>query len=156
GAESTRTAGPRAPRSALPTVWPLIRKFFDYLEANAEEYWHVPALEIEHSEPDRPPERKEESLYSAAYEEVTYRDSADDNHEGPVLDGAEAQEAFDLEREGERIARRLRFLSTVARLWQIAAHHDSESPRVSVAKSHDQRETFALWLATAQENQQRL
>ena len=155
-AESVASAAPAAARSARFPTWPLIKKFFDYLEANAEEYWQVPALELDRSGPERAPEQEEESLYSAAYEEMTYHDSADDNQEGAVADGGEVQEEFDLERQGERIARRLRFLSTVARLWQLAAHHDSERRNVSAPKGQEQREAFGLWLATARENQQRL
>jgi hypothetical protein len=146
----------RASRSALPRAWPLIKKFFDYLEANAEEYWQVPALEVDHGGSETVAEREEESLYSAAWEEVTYRDSADDNQEGAVADAGEDQEEFDLERQGERIARRLRFLSTVARLWQIAAHHDSRGGGIRVSKNQEQREVLALWLATAQQNHQQL
>jgi hypothetical protein len=146
----------RAPRSALAHGWPLIKKFFDYLESNAEEYWQVPALELDHGGSEAVPEREEESLYSAAWEEVTYRDSADDNQEGAVADGGEEQDEFDLEREGGRIARRLRFLSTVARLWQIAAHHNSGSTGISGLRSQEQKDTFALWLTTARQNQEQL
>src|SRR5262249_20863733 len=51
----------------------LIAKFFDYLEANAEEYWEVPRPEMaapsEPGEPGAAPaEEEEESPYSAAYE----------------------------------------------------------------------------------------
>jgi hypothetical protein len=146
----------RASRSTPPSTWLLIKKFFDYLEANAEEYWHVPTFELDHDGADTLPEEAEESIYSAAYEEVTYRDSADDNQEGAVAEGGEPQEEFDLEREGERIARRLHFLSTVARLWQLAARHDCQRATLSPSKSQEQRETFRLWLNTARENQQRL
>lgn len=156
GAENVRPAALGTPRSAPSPVWPLIKKFFDYLEANAEDYWHVPALELDKAESDTEPGQDEESLYSAAYEEVTYRDSADDNQEGAVADGSEIQDTFGLEEEGQRIARRLRFLSTVARLWQIAAHHDSERAPNSAGKSLEQGETFGVWLATARRNQQRL
>jgi hypothetical protein len=159
-ASASRSAEPvpHAPSATLPRkeVWPLIRKFFDYLEANAEEYWHVPALELGDGRSNTASEREEESLYSAAYEEVTYRDSADDNQEGSVADGRETQEEFDLEQEEERLARRLRFLSTVARLWQIAVHYNAENAASAAPRSQEQRETFALWQATAVENQQQL
>jgi hypothetical protein len=146
----------RASRSPLSPAWLLIKKFFDYLEANAEEYWHVPALELDHGRSEPASEPAEESIYSAAYEEVTYRDSADDNQEGAVADGSEAREPFDLEREGERIARHLRFLSTVARLWQLAARYDGQNATASAPKNQEQRDTFGLWLVTARDNQQRL
>ena len=94
----------------------LVVRFFDYLEANAEEFWEVPALDVVESEAE---DEEEEDLYGAAYEDVTYEDSTDDS-EGAVSDGGPAEE-FDLEREGERLDRRLRFQTTLARLWQVAA-----------------------------------
>jgi hypothetical protein len=142
---------------ARPTLtWPLIKKFFDHLEANAEEYWHVPVLELDAGRPEMQPDEEEESLYSAAYEEVTYRDSADDNQEGSVVDGSEELGEFDLEQEGERIGRRLGFLCTVARLWQIAAHQEPSGVARRVPKNKEQKEVFAGWLGTARQNQQQL
>ncbi len=95
----------------------LVVKFFDYLEANAEDYWEVPELDVAAGEAK---EEEEEDLYGAAYEDVTYQDSTDDD-EGAVSDGGGPREEFDLEREGERLADRLRFQTTLARLWQAAA-----------------------------------
>jgi hypothetical protein len=95
----------------------LIVKSFDYLEANAEEFWEVPTLELVEAEAQ---EEEEEDLYGAAYEGVTFEDSTDDP-EGAVSDGGDAGGEFDLEREGERLDRRLRFQMTLARLWQVAA-----------------------------------
>src|SRR5262249_16816055 len=40
----------------------LVRKFFDYLEANAEEYWHVPRLEAGAIDA---PDEKEDDLFGA-------------------------------------------------------------------------------------------
>src|SRR5207245_8645738 len=60
-AESVRSSARRAPRSALSPTWLLIKKFFDHLEANAEEYWHVPALELDGAQPELEPEHEEES-----------------------------------------------------------------------------------------------
>ena len=42
-----------APRTGSDT-WPLVRKFFDYLEANAEEYGQVPLLEAPARRTSRP------------------------------------------------------------------------------------------------------
>ena len=95
----------------------LIVKFFDYLEANAEEFWEVPTLDVVDPEAK---DEEEEDLYGAAYEDVTYEDSTDDS-EGAVSDGGGPSAEFDLEREGERLDRRLRFQTTLARLWQVAA-----------------------------------
>src|SRR5262249_28505352 len=103
----------------------------------AEEYWNVPALAPVRAErPDEP----DEGLYSAAYEGVTFRDSADDNEEGSVAEGG-PQEEFDLDAEGGRLGQRLRFLSTVARLWTLAPRQAVGAPEAleawpRAARSH--------------------
>ena len=51
----------------------LVVKFFDYLEANAEDYWEVPTLDL--VEAGEEEEEEEEDLYGAAYEDVTYQDA---------------------------------------------------------------------------------
>jgi hypothetical protein len=129
--------------------WPLIRKFFDYLEANAEEYWTVPTLDLEQLPPPKAAEEDDEGLYSAAYDNVTYHDSADDNQEGALAEGGEVQDEFDLEVEGDRLGSRLRFLSTVARLWQIAA-------RQCASADAELEGVLRFWLAAAQTNHRRL
>ncbi|HWG44586.1 MAG TPA: hypothetical protein VN688_17550 [Gemmataceae bacterium] len=126
----------------------LIVKFFDYLEANAEDYWQVPELEL--SGPTLIEER-EDDLFGAAYEDVTYQDTTGDDDEGAVSDGGPIEE-FDLEQEGERLEKRLHFLSTLARLWQIAARTAMEDRRAG--QSWEQ--TPKGWLHTARDNQQRL
>jgi hypothetical protein len=120
----------------------LVRKLFDYLEANAEEYWQVPA-----PAPAAPKaaEDEEENLFGAAYEGVTYRDSADDDQEGEVLGDEPVGDEFDLAAESETLGKRLRFLSTVARLWQVAARREGIG-----------REALTGWLATARDNQRKL
>ena len=65
-------------------------------------------------------DEEEEDLYGAAYEDVTYQDSTDDD-EGAVSDGGGRRRSSTWKRESERLEKRLRFLSTLARLWQIAA-----------------------------------
>ena len=129
-------------------TWPLIQKFFDFLEANADAYWEVPGLDFANGNGENGGEEEpEEGLYDAAYAGMTYRDSADDNQEGSVAEGeGELHQEFDLERASERLLPHLRFLSTVARLWQIATHqvlHDAvELPslrRVRAGRAHDRK-----------------
>src|SRR5262249_2365126 len=120
----------------------LVRKFFDYLEANAEEYWHVPRLEAGAIDA---PDEKEDDLFGAAYEGVTYRDTADDDQEGAVVGDDSPRDEFDLETQGELLGRRLRFLSTLARLWQVASRREPADA-----------EAVAGWLATARLNQRKL
>src|SRR6267143_1787812 len=62
---------------------------------------------------------EEESLFGAAYEDMTYHDSTDDDVEGEVLDFM-PQKDFDLAQEAERLEKRLKFLATLARLWNVA------------------------------------
>src|SRR5205085_7319282 len=80
-----------------------------------------------------------------AYEGVTYQDSTDDA-EGAVSDGGGPADEFDLEREGERLEKRLRFQATLARLWQVAARFFTSAGEPPAAG----------WQAAARENQQRL
>src|SRR5439155_1590862 len=72
----------------------------------------------------------------------SYRDSTDDR-EGSVSDGGPA-ERFDLEAEAEPLERRLRFQTTLARLWRIAARHVGGEAAPSG------------WLPAARANRQRL
>ncbi|MGL5097017.1 MAG: hypothetical protein ACRDD1_15610, partial [Planctomycetia bacterium] len=109
-----------------------IGKLFDLLEANAEDHWVVPRLQGD----DAPTEQVEgatdavgdedddEGNFSAAYEGVTYRDSTADGVEGSTLSGPPvggAAEDDPLAELAETIGRRLRFLSMIARLWQLVA-----------------------------------
>jgi hypothetical protein len=132
-------------------VWPLMRKFFDYLEANAEEYGRVPTLDA------RQPEAEEETaddnggLFDAAYEDVTYRDTTADGTQSDLADDGAPAEPFNLEDETEQLERRLRFLSTLARLWQIAARHD---PGMDAAV--DRASVLTSWLAAARIQQHKL
>jgi len=100
----------------------LMRRFIDHLEANAEDYWQVPKLErtegAEQLPMPREVEEDDEPLFGAAYEGMTFQDSADDGVEGELL-GFETQQEFELEREAEKLEQRLRFLSTVARLFHV-------------------------------------
>ncbi len=132
----------------------LIIKFFDYLEANAEEFWEVPTLDVVGPEA---PDEEEEDLYGAAYEGVTYEDSTDDS-EGSVSDGGGPREEFDLEREGERLDRRLRFQTTLARLWQVAARlPDSPPPNPPPAGGGGQGGgPAAAWLRAARDKRRRM
>jgi hypothetical protein len=111
----------------------LIRKFFDYLEANADEHWEVPSLTL-HAPTEV--EEEEEDPFEAAYEGVTYQDSTAGD-EGAVSDGAPT-DVFDLEEAAERLEKRLRFLSTLARLWQIAARPAQSPAAAGIARSDPQ------------------
>jgi hypothetical protein len=129
----------------------LTRRFFDLLEANAETYWQVPRLDVlgtGDESPGKEPGDDEDDVYGAAYEGVTYKDTTDDDVESEVLD-IMPQKDFDLTHEAERIEPRLRFLATVARLWNIAS-------RVVAGAPAEQRgalqEAAAGWVEQARRN----
>ena len=116
--------------------WALVQKFFDYVEANADEYWQVPDSQFGNSKIPRQSSDQQQSiaesdqevddedtesfLYSAAYENVVYRDSSDDGVEGDVF-GTDGHGNDEWEHESRRIADRLSFLENLARMWKTAA-----------------------------------
>ncbi len=118
-------------------VWPLVRKFFDYLEANAEELWSAPQFmlgkrkskprdwdrELTAADQDDPDQDNDENagLYDAAYEGMTYRDTTDDGHEGAVFEFGDDGSQDELEAESKRLVEHLNFLQSLARLWAVAA-----------------------------------
>lgn len=130
----------------------LLVKFFDFLEANAEDYWQVPGVNPLEETIEVLPDESED-LYEAAYEDVTYRDTTDDE-EGAVAEGPR-HAPFDLEEETPRLERHLRFLATLARLWQIAARFlaivGREPGQPAATES-----PLPSWLATAQSMRERL
>jgi hypothetical protein len=132
-------------------VWPLTRKFFDYLEANAEEYGRVPTLGAHQPEPGEDAADENGGLFDAAYEDVTYRDTAADGTHGDLADEGAPAEPFNLEDQTEHLEKRLRFLSTQARLWQIAARHDPGAEAVAERTS-----VLMSWLTAARIQQQKL
>ncbi len=154
------TAPPAGPsQAAAPDRWELTRKFLDYLEANAEEYWQVPQFELaaspgEEGNQEDPEELSDEadSLFSAAYEDMSYRDSTDDGFEGEMLEGGQNTSDFELVLEAERIFARLTFLSTLAQLWKMAA----VASAATAAGGADRDQVLAGWLKQASANRKRL
>ena len=133
------------------TVWQQIRKFYDYLEANAEQYWRVPDFDEtvrgagrstnasslrpeadagDFDDSDDPEQDEDEDdddddqpdqLFGAAYEDVVYTDSTDDGVEGPIYE-TDTSKQDALEGEADRLIDRLSFLNTLAILWFEASH----------------------------------
>jgi hypothetical protein len=134
-----RWAGAVARLPDSPERRALLRRFFEALEANAEDFWHVPELAAAEglAEAD-----EGEDVFEAAYEGVTFRDSTDDGTEGAVLGDAPPGDHFALEHEADAIRGRLQFLATVADLWRAAARcfpADAEAPRAWLATARDRR-----------------
>jgi hypothetical protein len=137
---------PAAERAAL------VRRFFELMEANAEDRW-TPADhwllsgddEEREEDGDEDDDEDRGSEFESAYEGMTFRDSADDGEEGAVADGAPARPGeFPLEGEADQLEARLKFLHTVARLWRAAARQEIWARGDSAV--HD---TLAGWLRTA-------
>lgn len=144
----------------------LVRKFFELLEANAEDFWQVPSLDLlglghdstvgdeqdNESQQADDDEADDEGLYSAAYDEVVYIDSTGDGVESDMLEsGLGPATDFELEQEARRIGERLAFLRTVATMWKSAVLSfgpGSDTPLPD--------EVLGRWLEQAEENQRRL
>jgi hypothetical protein len=187
--KSTKAAAEReAERTAeqFRTAWPMVSKLFDYLEANAGDYWPVPQLDtqplgargagpranaddegrIEEDEDEA--HDAEDPLYSAAYEDVVFRDSARDGQVGDTMDTGGTTYDTDLDLLGRRLEVRLKFQVTVARLWQMAAVAYAatvhQAPRTKSAKSKaappllddGQLEAILRWHERSQEVQRDL
>lgn len=128
--------------------WAQAEKFFAYLEANAEEFWQVPAMMLDESmdgmfdevlddidnavyfedeegeegydEEEEDDDDESGELFEAAYEKMVYQDSTDDGNEGDLADDQVDWEYTEWEYEVQRIEQRLEFLTTVANLWKHA------------------------------------
>jgi hypothetical protein len=117
-------------------VWLAANRFFDHLEANAAQFWSAPRFKLsDQSQPSRADEEWEQriaevdedgseaSLYDAAYEDMSYRDTTDDGNEGSVFNPGGTEEASfgELEIESKRLSEHLNFLQSMARMWAVAA-----------------------------------
>lgn len=115
-------------------AWSLVRRLLELLEANAEEYWRVPELELQdassaqHGETAFADEtswdEEEDELFQAAYEDVVYRDSAADGVDDDLMEWGDTETSmsdYELDHEAHRLQQRVTFFSTVARLWGEAA-----------------------------------
>lgn len=151
-----------------PSGWPLIKKFFDYLEVNAGDWGTVPSLKQNASgelklgdgPADRPRsgtspagedqetaepfaadddlfEGREqvdddsETLYGAAYENVVFRDSAQDGHIGDTVDESNSQFETDMDLIATPLETRMRFLVTMSQAWGIVTEELSGISRIT-------------------------
>ncbi len=120
-------------------IWNRLRKFYDFIEANAGFYWDVPKFEV-NRQTNRPTSREQyldevegedsyddgdetddgEDLFRHAYDDVTYTDTTNDGNEGEIFEGNTNSDE-DLEAEVDRVLDRLEFLNTVSEYWSVAA-----------------------------------
>lgn len=125
------------PATVVPDRWKLIARMFASLEANSASFWMPPRLSEainfagEQSQPpgprqeieeDEDEQRERHSLFGAAYEEVVYRDSADDGQWGDVADDrGPSSEPSEFEHIERFLEPHLRFLRMLVRMYQLAA-----------------------------------
>jgi hypothetical protein len=141
-------------------IWPLVRKFFDYLEANAEEFWSTPTFNLggqtlrpkdwEHELTAADEDEEQEGLFNAAYEDMTYRDTTDDGHEGAVFEFGDDASQDELEAESKRLVEHLDFLQSLARMWAVAA--DIAASDQNKEDLDDRLHSLGAWADRAKEN----
>ncbi len=160
-----------SPAPARPPAWNLACKFLDRLEANAALYWEVPSWELDAAnlldtddsypllDEDDPlrafeedEEDEEQGLFSAAYEDVVYRDSTDDGLESELMDEGRPTDD-ELLGESKRLGERLAFLSLIARLWQWAI---TLPPPPSDGTGPPRAEVLRHWIRRGLENRREL
>lgn len=152
--------GPDVPAS----VWPLSRKFFDYLEANAEEFWSAPEFclgdgavkkrdwDVELTAADSDEDySSDDGVFDAAYEGMTYQDTTDDGNEGAIFEFGDEGSLDELEAEAKRLAEHLTFLQSLARMWAVAADVAISQREVN-GNLQDQIDTLQSWAKRAKEN----
>ncbi len=158
----------QTPNHDTSEIWPLAAKFFDYLEANAEEFWSAPTFRLNTSKKkhrdwerelagaDDNPSDDESGLFDAAYEGMTYKDTTDDGNEGAVFEFNDGGSLDELEAESKRLNEHLSFLQSLARMWSVAADIAVSADVSSNAITPDQRQRriYALdgWAMRAREN----
>ena len=148
-------------------TWNRIRKFYDFLEANADYYWQVPKFRVgekgrfvvDEQQPDDENEETDDIL-KAAYDEMVYQDTTNDGFEGAVFDTSLTSDD-ELEAEVDRVMDRLEFLGSVADYWGVAATiplpvtEPTLSETVS-AQLTRRREIYAGWMDQVVENRKQL
>ena len=150
--------------------WSEIRRLFDYIEANSGEYWNVPQLSeytalIGREEEDLPPRPADDEyspeftidawdgdddaveLFDAAWDGVVFKDSAEDGHAGEVIDDGYNPGNTEFEILNRLLDPRLRFLGSLADLWQHAALAlaTADTSRTERGADHDRNDVIRAW-----------
>ena len=161
-------------------IWNRLRKFYDFIEANAGFYWDVPRFEV-NRQIDRPNPREQyldeveddenydnadetddgEDLFRHAYDDVTYTDTTNDGNEGEIFEG-NTNSDDDLEAEVDRVLDRLEFLNTVSEYWSVAAtiplpviSRDQLTDKIT-DRLKKRRDIIKNWIAQAAKNRKQL
>ncbi len=151
-----------ADQAAAARRWDTARKFLDYLEANAEQFWNVPSFSLGNHKPNgharsEPAEDDDEDgdRFDSAYEGMVFRDSTDDGVEGSIFETDDSTHD-ELVGESRRVADRLTFLGTVARLWKHAAMSPAfravTGPAADAQGRAARASALGRWIEQAQQN----
>lgn len=166
-------------RTKLPVDWAAIRRLFDFLEANAGDYWEVPQLEaftdvapkkrkrseddwdISVGGEDEEEEDDEDDIFGAAYDGIVFKDSAEDGTDGALADGPSPMGTTEFETLNRQLEPRIKFTMALAQLWQIAAgalgvEHLGKSDATSKPLSDEQVDALAGWWRRARQLEREL
>lgn len=148
--------------------WLMLRRVFAFLEANAGSFWEVPSLNefVErhrNSDRDKDDEQPsgdldleslfdddddgESSLYEAAYDNVVFRDSADDGNDSDTVDEGYGPGTTEFEIIYRQIEPRLKFLHTLGTLWGNAAVSLSRES-AEESQADERQEYMRGWLSS--------
>ncbi len=175
----TLSDAPTGSKESAENLRKTLCRMFAFLEANAGEFWQVPTLSAATGltnttkEEAAPPSQEasfdedmteelddddEEELFAAAYDNMVFRDSANDGQQSDTVDegGSRRGEETSFEIIGRFLEPRLQLIETTAELWQMAAaglaphlakaqNSPSEQPTQSLAEFQTQVEG---WLHT--------
>lgn len=150
--------------------WPLLRRLFAFLEANAGIFWEVPSLkefvdrhrksggdddsddaaddglDLDHLFDDDGESDESDDLFQAAYDDVVFRDSADDGVDSDTVEEPFGPGTTEFEIIYRQIEPRLKFLHTLGSLWSSAAVTLSQQAQIAGAPS-EQQDHLREWLA---------
>lgn len=142
-------------KTKLPVDWSAIRRLFDFLEANAGEFWDVPYLDTftdgagrtprtddwpTNNDEERELDEDGDDVFGAAYDGIVFKDSANDGNDGALADGATPPGATEFENLNRQLEPRIKFIMALAQLWQIAT---GALGIEYVGKVNQPRKTFA-------------
>lgn len=138
---SAAAAGSQPPADAesepAKLDWSVAQKFFDRLEANADQFWQPPSFFLSSAKDKRRPrnggqlqhtgsdefdsgEEDGDQVWISAYDDVVYQDSTDDGNESEIAEeGSDNQD--ELLQESNRLGQQLTFLNALAQMWKTAA-----------------------------------
>ncbi|HMO91972.1 MAG TPA: hypothetical protein PKD64_07205 [Pirellulaceae bacterium] len=129
-------------------TWVRFQKFYDYMEANAEEYWQIPQFNLNGrpdrrhiddlltAEPEPMEDDSEDELYGAAYEDMVYIDTTNDGIDSSLNEAGTDSDASEAWRtEAENLVEHLMFLEISADLFKMVPAHIPPPDHVR----HDER-----------------